>query len=367
MKSASSTKKQKRALLYNPYLDVIGGGERHILSVMEILAQAGYKVDIAWDNEKTLKDIEQHLRMDVSYYSLVPNVFQKNSRSDRDRLTEQYDVLIYVTDGSYFMSKAQRNVIFSMYPSKQLYKKYPTNWLKLRSYELITNGDFTAEMVSKWLGKKAFVIYPYIHQELFVDKAQKRRTILGVGRFFRHLHSKRHDILINAFTKLQHEYREFADFNLVLVGGLKSEDKAYFNDLQSLAKINKNITFRPNASFTELKKLYKDSMIYWHAAGFDSDEKKNPERVEHVGISPLEAMASKCLTFCHDSGGPKRYITQGQNGYLYSSLDDLVSKTAVGYRELQKNERIIDNAKLYVGTHFSYPVFKNKVEQFFRL
>jgi len=108
-------------------------------------------------------------------------------------------------------------------------------------------------------------------------------------------------------------------------------------------------------------------MIYWHAGGFEVDEQKNPELVEHVGISPLEAMASKCLTFCHDSGGPRRYITQGQNGYLYTSMSDLVAKTATGYAQLQKSEKVLENAKLYVGTHFSYPVFKNRVEQFFRL
>lgn len=357
----------KKALLYNPYLDVMGGGERHVLSIMTLLADAGYEVDIAWDDPQILAKLGSSLQMDVAKFSIVPNVFVKGNRSERNKFTAQYNVFLYVTDGSYFTSKAKRNVIFSMYPDKKLYSMYPTNWLKLRNYEVIANGEFTAEKVSKWLHRKAYVIYPYIDREFFVDQPQKDQIILSVGRFFKHLHSKRHDVLIKSFTKLQQEYREFRDFTLVLAGGLKDEDMPYYAELQNLAKINDNVVFKPNASFPELLKLYKEAMIYWHAAGYEVDENINPEQVEHVGISPLEAMASKCLVFCHDSGGPKRYIGQGQNGFLYNSMDDLVAKTAQGFYELQRNDQIIDNGKLYVGTHFSYPVFKNKVEQFFKI
>ncbi len=373
MKSASTNKpapvaqKGKKVLLYNPYMDVLGGGERHILSILELLVKAKFTIDIAWDDASILKSIQDTLNFDSSHYNVVENVFKKGNRNKRDALTAQYDIFLYVTDGSYFTSKAKKNIIFSMYPDKKLYKMFPTNWLKIRDYHIIANGEFTAEKVSKWLKKDAFVIYPYIDQSFFTDTRQKKRVILSVGRFFRHLHSKRQDVLIKAFTKLQNSYKEFSDFNLVLAGGLKEEDRAFYDDLQSLAKINNNIVFRPNISFEELHKLYTEAMIYWHASGYGVNENVNPERVEHVGISPLEAMASRCLTICHQSGGPKRYIEQGNTGYLYTSIDDLVSKTANGYAELQKNEKILDNGRLYVGTHFSYPVFKNRVEQFFRI
>lgn len=357
----------KKALLYNPYLDVMGGGERHILSIMELLAKGGFQVDIVWNNQEILTGLADKLQMDTSMYTLVPNVFTKNNRAARNKLTAQYDVFIYVTNGSYFTSKAKRNIVFSMAPDQNLYKLYPTNWFKLRGYEHIANGDFTAEKVAHWLHSPVTTIAPYIDSEFFVDDVQKDMTILSVGRFFQHLHSKRHDVLIKAFTMLQQEYKEFRDFTLVLAGGLKDEDKTYYEELQTLARINDNIIFKPNISFTDLKQSYKSAMIYWHAAGYDVDENLHPEQVEHFGISPLEAMASKCLTFCHDSGGPKRYINQGSNGYLYSSMNDLVAKTGQGYADLQRSDRVVENGKLFVGTHYSYPIFKNKVEQFFRL
>lgn len=357
----------KKALLYNPYLDVMGGGERHVLSIMALLAQAGYHVDIAWDDAQILTTLGTKLRMDVSHFNCVPNVFTKGSGFKRNSMTAQYDIFIYVTDGSYFTSHAKRNIIFSMYPDKRLYEFSLSNWYKLRGYEVIANGDFTAEKVSLWLKRDAYVIYPYIDKGFFVDKPAKSRTILGVGRFFQHLHSKRHDILIKAFTKLQQDYNEFSDFRLILAGGLKDEDKPYYDEIQNIAKINPNVIFKPNATFPELQKLYQDALIYWHAAGYDVDENVNPELVEHVGISPLEAMASRCLVFCHNSGGPKRYVLDGQNGYLYNNMDDLVFKTAQAYTQLQSNDQILDNAKLSVGTNFSFPVFKNKVEQFFKI
>jgi glycosyltransferase involved in cell wall biosynthesis len=357
----------KKALLYNPYLDVMGGGERHILSIMELLAKGGYQVDIAWDKPDVLTELSNKLRMDTSIYTIVPNAFIKNNRKARNTLTAQYDILIYVTDGSYFTSKAKRNIIFSMSPDRTLFKLYPTNWFKLRGWEVIGNGDVTSEKVSQWLHRPVTTIYPYIEKDFFVDTVRKENVILGVGRFFQHLHSKRHDVLIKAFTMLQQDYKEFRDFTLVLAGGLKKEDETYYGELQTLAKINDNILFRPNIPFADLRQSYKTAMFYWHAAGYDVDEELHPEQVEHFGMSPLEAMASKCLTICHDSGGPKRYITQGSNGYLYTSIDELVTKTAQGYSELQRSEQIVENGKLFVGTHFSYPIFKSKVEQFFRL
>lgn len=357
----------KKALLYSPYLDIAGGGERHYLAILEILAKAEYKVDIAWDDQKVLGEVGKKLNIDTSYYTIVPNVFKKGNSEARNQLTSQYDVFMYVTDGSYFSSKAKKNVIFAMSPDKNLYKLYPTNWLKLKDYQIIANGEFTSENVSRWLHKKAYVIPPFIDQSFFAKSGQKSRYILSVGRFFKHLHSKRQDVLIKAFTKLQNQYKHFRDFQLILAGGLKEEDKDYYEALQDLAKINSNVVFQPNVSYSKLHDLYAKAAIYWHAAGYEVDEKQNPEQVEHFGISPLEAMASRCLVFCHDSGGPKRYINHGSNGYLYTSIDDLVAKTAQGYAELEKSEKIIDNGRLFVGTHYSYPVFKNKVEQFFRI
>ena len=134
----------KKALLYNPYLDILGGGERHVLSMMRVLADAGYTVDIAWNDSSILAKIRDQLKLNIDGFSIVSNVFSKGSSRDRESMTAQYDVFIYVTNGSYFISKAKKNYIFAMYPLKSLYKRSPLTWYKLRNYSVIANGDFTA-------------------------------------------------------------------------------------------------------------------------------------------------------------------------------------------------------------------------------
>lgn len=363
----NSSKNKGKAILYSPYLDVLGGGERHILSIMDIIRQSGYAVDLAWNDATIAAGIRDKLRIDPSGFTIVPNFFSSVSRKEKQNKTSEYDILIYVTDGSYFFSSADRNYIFCMYPDRKLYALLPTNWMKLRNFDVIANSAFTAERISGWLKKEAAVLHPFVDEAFFVKGRQKKPVIISVGRFFGHLHSKRQDVLIEAFIKLKNDYKQFADFSLQLVGGLKKEDEEYYRKLEKMSSGRNDIVLKTNISFNELTELYASSAIYWHAAGFGINENEHPERVEHLGITPLEAMASGCLTFCHDSGGPKRYIQQSKTGYLYTSVDDLVHKTAVGYAELQKNDSITEAARHFVSAEFSYPVFKNKVEQYFKL
>ena len=85
----------------------------------------------------------------------------------------QYDVFIYVTNGSYFISKAKKNYIFAMYPLKSLYKRSPLTWYKLRNYSVIANGDFTAERIKDWLKPVSYThldVYKRQSQDLLAEK-----------------------------------------------------------------------------------------------------------------------------------------------------------------------------------------------------
>ncbi len=38
--------KRKKAALYDPFLDVMGGGEKHILSILKVLEEKGFEIHI---------------------------------------------------------------------------------------------------------------------------------------------------------------------------------------------------------------------------------------------------------------------------------------------------------------------------------
>ena len=70
--------KIKRVALYDPYLDTLGGGEKHILSILEVFAEQGYEVNIFWDKNLTKE-----------YYVL--NIPVRTIRSKSDTIFQKLD------------------------------------------------------------------------------------------------------------------------------------------------------------------------------------------------------------------------------------------------------------------------------------
>jgi glycosyltransferase involved in cell wall biosynthesis len=347
--------KIKRVALYNPYLDTLGGGEKHILSILEVFAEQGYEVSIFWDKNLT-KEIKD--RFAFQYIDTLKWVDKKNLKN-----LWSYDYFFYVTDGSYFFSSAKNNFIFCMVPDKKLYNLNLINKLKLHNYRFISNSIFTTKWLNKW-SIDPITIPPYISDTLLnqkIDFKNKEKTILSVGRFFSHLHSKNQEEIIRTFQKLKKKSGEFSGCKLILVGGLKNEDQKYFDGLKKLAENDSSIILKPNINLDELYKFYKLSNYFWHFAGLGVDENKNPELVEHFGIAPLEAMSSGCLTFCYSAGGPKELIKDGKNGFLFSNVDELIDKMINVDSDESLKKEIRNNAINFVKNEFSYEIFKNKV------
>jgi len=351
----------KKVGVYNPFLDTLGGGEKYIFSIMDVFADLGYEIDIFWD-----KDLSKEIKDRFSFRSIdrLKWINKKNLKN-----LWAYDYFFYITDGSYFFSLAKKNFVYAMIPDKKLYSLSLINRLKFINYQFITHSLFTQKWLKKF-GIESKVIMPYLDSKLInqnIDSSKKEKIILSVGRFFSHLHSKRQDLMIRTFKDLKKKSKEFADYKLILAGGLMKEDQKYFNQLKSLAKNDSSIIFETNVSLDKLDELYKLTAYFWHFTGYGVDEVKNPELVEHFGITPLEAMASGCLTFCYSAGGPKELIKDGENGFLFTNTNELIDKMIEVNTNSAKKEEIISNGKQFVKENFSYEVFKEKVIELFRV
>lgn len=363
-------KKNKRAILYNPYLDILGGGEKHILSILKVFDEYGIFIDILWNDPEILKKIADRFNLTFKSATIKTNFLKSENFISKFMETGKYDYLFYVTDGSYFFSKARKNYIFSMYPERSLYKKTFLNNLKWSNFEFIANSNFTAKYISRWTLKKSQAIYPYIdikNDPLTKSKYEKEKIILSVGRFFGHLHSKKHEILIEAFKDLQNLNSEFAKFKLVFVGSLKSDDKDYFKKLLKAAQNEKNIEFKTNLTFNEIQDYYQKAMFYWHAAGYGVDAVKHPELVEHFGISPLEAMAAGALVYCYEAGEMQNIIKRYMNGFLYQNINELVELTNRFFISTNGRIKIANEGSEFVSKNFNYRLFKSKVTKYFQI
>lgn len=356
--------KRKKVALYDPYLDSLGGGENHSLSICKALEDVNYTVDVFWDENYQTRIADQ-FNLHFRTLQFKPNIF-KNKTGDFTKLRQlhQYDIFIYVTDGSYFFSSAKHNYVFAMVPQKDLFYMSPLNLLKLHNYRFVTNSKFTHNQLRDW-GIKSDVIYPYLADEhINADISQPReKIILNVGRFFRTLHAKRQDIAIKTFLELRTRIDSLREYKLVLAGGVNDRDQDYMKELRELAGGDPHIQFEPNIGYSDLMNLYAKAEMYWHFAGYGINAKEHPEQVEHLGITPLEAMARGCLTFCYRAGGPEETIQDGQTGWLFRNEQELQDKLNHILSKTDEQVRVRYHAKQFIREHFSYTVFADRVKQ----
>lgn len=347
--------KRKKLALYNPYLDVLGGGEKHLLSIAKIYDDLGYEVCIFWDDMKIGEKIEE--RFNIKFYNLkiLPNIFTHKRLANFFNLLG-YDTLLTISDGSYFFHPVKHHYLLAMIPLPLLYPHTFLDKLKTKYTTFLSNSKFTANVLAD-NHIKTKVVYPYIDIDFFSHN-KKDCTILSVGRFFKQpyakntLHDKKHEEIINAFIRLKSYSKKFEKYSLILAGGAKDEDLKYVNSLKEIIKNRNDIILHTNPTYETLKDYYKRSKFYFHFTGYGINEKLHPEQVEHFGITPLEAMASACITCCYNAGGPKEYINDMKNGILFTTIDELINKLS----SIENETTLINEAQKTAET-FNYDHF----------
>ncbi len=177
-------------------------------------------------------------------------------------------------------------------------------------------------MAKNYAKNKGLVIYPPIDTSNLFSAPKKENIILAVGRFNSPSHPKRQDILIKAFASLPKTVQ--AKYKLILVGGLTGSKKALAK-LQTSAK-KLNVEFVVNPNFQTLQLLYSKAKIFWHSAGFGINETIHPDKVEHFGMTTVEAMASGSVPLVCNKGGQKEIITS-TTGFLWDTIPELVNQT----------------------------------------
>lgn len=316
-----------KALIFSPYLNSLGGGERYILCVAEFLLEKNYRVDLAWQFSNIKKLALNKLNINIERVIINPNIFKalkkQHNLLEKYKITSRYDLIFFVSDGSIPLLFGKKNILHFQVPFTNIGGKKLFNQLKLRFIQkIICNSFFTKKIIDKEFGVKSLVLYPPFSG--IFKPGKKENIILSVGRFDNILHSKKQDILIRVFKELINE-KKLKNWKLVLVGGVL-HGKDFVKKLKIEAK-DFPIEIKTNVTFEELKKLYAEAKIYWHAAGFGENLIQHPERAEHFGISVVEAMAAGCLPIVFNGGGLPEIISDGKNGFLFDSLDELKKLT----------------------------------------
>lgn len=318
-----------KVAIYSPYLDTLGGGERYMMTIAEILS-VDHSVEVFLDSHLTnlggeyLQDeLSDRFNLDLKKVNFKMGPFGIGSSAfSRSVLLKNYDVLFYLTDGSIFFPTAKKNILHIQSPLVGQPAKNFWGKLKLKGWNLIIyNSKFTQDFSKDNWSLRSQVIYPPVDVSSIVPLA-KKKNILSVGRFFGFLKDKKHELMVSVFQELFKD-RILNGWSLHLAGSAGEGDRDYLGELRSLAK-NIPVTFYPNLDYGKLIRLYGESSIYWHAAGFGETD---PTKMEHFGISTVEAMAGGCVPVVIGKGGQNEIVENGVSGYLWDTVEELKNST----------------------------------------
>lgn len=307
-------------ILYSPYQLVPGGGERMLFELASVLSSIAGTSNIVFASPERystirIRQIEATFGFDnvigavlpwemvepsrcrfaaVIGNSIVPPIRAFGKRSVYhiqfpfwvdDRMVEEHGYLLAGYDEIWVYSEfVRRNV----------------NGL-IRHYGLEAPPIRLLRPHAMWSGSVSGLPWP------------ERRKVLTVGRFFSGGHNKRQDVVIEAFRRVLDLGVEGID--LALAGAIhpSPEGRKRFYELQSLAS-GLPCTFHPNIGRADLAALYGESGVLIHAAGFGVDPDEFPERLEHFGITPIEAASFGCIPVVYGQGGPPEVVrTLGSN------------------------------------------------------
>jgi glycosyltransferase involved in cell wall biosynthesis len=295
---------------YSPYFDSMSGGERYLLTLASHWSKR-HDVFLFWDDPEILAESEKRLHINLTRIRTTENVFKTKNVFKKLAISRGYDLIFFLTDGSIPTTFAKRNILHFQVP----FQNIPVHPIKLLRFQaIVCNSFFTKDHLDPRVGKRSLVIYPPV-EPIQHTRSTKDNVILSVGRFHPF---KKQDVLIDIFRKAV-KVKQLSGFELKLAGGLQAADKAYFDSLQRAAK-GLPVRFSPNCTFDSLTRLYNESFIYWHAAGFGE---KRPERMEHFGITTVEAMSAGCIPVVFNGGGQSEIM----NRNLWTTTDECLEMT----------------------------------------
>ncbi|OGM25909.1 hypothetical protein A3D00_02235 [Candidatus Woesebacteria bacterium RIFCSPHIGHO2_02_FULL_38_9] len=339
-----------KAAIYDPYLDTLGGGERYMITAAQVLSENGYKVDVEWRDQSIKDKLEDRFGIKIDKLNFVNSINRGSF----------YDVCFWLSDGSIPTLLARKNFLHFQRPFSKAGGKSLLNRMKLiRVSGVVVNSKFTKRWIDKEYGVESVVIYPPVMVDKFRPK-KKEKIILYVGRFSQLEQAKRQDVLIEAFKKL-YRSKGNIDFSLVLAG---SSDVGKTDFIDRLLEKSKNFPIKilENPSFKDLKEIYSRALVFWSAAGFGINEKKEPQRLEHFGISLVEAMASGAVPIAYSGGGHREIIDPGINGFLWRDEHELLSSTTNLLRDKRLLKKMSSQAKID-SQKFNLERFKREFEK----
>jgi glycosyltransferase involved in cell wall biosynthesis len=354
---------RKKALIFNPYLDILGGGEFYSLLIAEFFLKKKFQVEIAWPEKEILKKIKERFGLDFkkkvkinhqAFYILK----KRGNFIEKYLLTKSYQLIFFISDGSIPLLFGEKNWLLFQAPFTQIQGKSILNQWKLkRINQVICYSSFVKKFIDREFKVNSQVVYPSLAKKFFnLKPIKKENIILSVGRFDEKLNAKKQDILIKVFKQMIDQ--GLKSWRLILLGGLMTENE-YFKKLKQAAE-GYPIKIMANVDFKTIISYYQKAKIYWHAAGYGEDLRKDPRKAEHFGLVIAEAMICRTVPLVFKAGGPIEIIGSNMDNLGWLSQEELIKKTGLLIKKPELREKLARQLRKR-ALHFNQGKFFNNL------
>ncbi len=307
--------RMKKACIFNPYWDSLGGGERYTAAFVKFLLDQGWQVDIFWPGDISPQILDR-FGLDISRAKFISHPYHSLS-------TTPYSLLFWLSDGSLPISFAKKTIIHLQFPFQNIHGHSFANFVKSRSYTFVVNSLFTKSAIDSEFSVDSHVVYPPIDTTQFTA-GKKHNHILYIGRFSQLTQLKNHSVLIDAFRNL---HPHLPNWKLILAGGTTvGSDPQYLSGLKTQAR-GLPVDIVTDPSYSKIRDLCSQAKIFWSASGYSPTHSPTPLQTEHFGITVVEAMAAGAVPVITNLGGHREIVVPGDSGFLWDNPSELQSFT----------------------------------------
>jgi len=327
--------------LFSPFEWYLGGGERYLMKMAEVLAEAGYLVEVIGSQPLAGSQFERLAGLPINVtFRYRPELVTAWRRYIPKR--PEYDLFISLSNRLYppIYPLGRHNWLMLQFPMPSPgIKHWPalvlTHMLTLRYQQIICNSEFTRGWIerrspvslrSRILSRIRIISPPALSRYYQPENTLRHHWILGVGRFFRGEHNKKQLEMVQNFRQMVEE--GLTGWELHLAGTTRNglEQQAYVEAIRLEAQ-GFPVVLHLNCDEAELLGLYRAARIFWHATGLDEQPEIAPEKLEHFGMTTVEAMASGVVPVVIGQGGQSEIVQNEQNGLIFQNLAELKQQT----------------------------------------
>jgi GT2 family glycosyltransferase/glycosyltransferase involved in cell wall biosynthesis len=317
------------AVVYTPFEMRTGGGERYLLSSARALS-ADYRVILCSDDHfSRARVLHVLLALGITEFEFEIS----DSVASVHAMCKDIEVLF-----------AMGNEIIPPTPPiarlNLFHLQFPFPWRHLGRFNfeiieaydaIIVNSDFTRHWTNRRMSEVGVRLVPPVielsppvrriekRSEVDARSAEDHIRVVTVGRFFVGGHSKRQDVFLAIIAEARKQTS--TKITATLIGAVHSsaDAQAYYESIVALAN-QMDVEIIVDAPLSVLDQTLQNADVYIHCAGYGVSELEAPERMEHFGISIVEAIQAGCVPIVYAAGGAKEVIAKAGVGFVFQSV-----------------------------------------------